>query len=127
SDGRYEIDQDHISGPIAVVDEQHTAPPFFGPGIGFTLNNPFAVTASIVMFDTRGGARIPTTAGVDYTIVSQGQLTQIVILPTTVVILPGDPLTVSYSYVVAPNGRYSTTTWSAGAGVTFGWMAFHFE
>jgi len=54
-------------------------------------------------------------------------LTQIVILPTTALpIAPGDPLEVSYSYVAGPSGRYLTTTFSADAGVTFGWIALHF-
>ena len=123
ADGRYEIDQSHVSGPVTVLDEQHTAPSFFGPGLGFTLSSAFVVTSTIVMYDTRGGGRIPTTLGVDYVTVQQGPLTKIVILPTTVVILPGDPLAVNYSYAVAPNGRYSTTSLTASAGVSFGWIA----
>ncbi len=125
SDGRYEIDQNHTGGPITVLDEKHTAPAFFGPGIGFTLNNPFVDTSTIVMYDTRGGGRRLTTLGVDYNLVAQGQLTQIVIIPTTVVIQPGDPLEVNYSYVAGPSGRYSTTMWSGNAGVTFGWIALN--
>ena len=127
TDGRYEIDQNHTGGPITVLDEKHTAPAFFGPGIGFTLNNPFVVTSTIVMYDTRGGGRRVTTLGVDYNIVAQGQLTQIVIIPTTVVIEPGDPLEVNYSYVAGASGRYSTTTLGANAGVTFGWIALNFS
>ena len=126
-DGRYEIDQDHTQGPVTVLDEKHTAPAFFGPGIGFTLNSPFVVTSTIVMYDTRGGGRRVTTLGVDYVIAAQGQLTQIVILPTTLTIMPGDPLVVSYSYVAGPNGRYSTTTLAGNAGVTFGWIALNFS
>lgn len=126
-DGRYELDQDHVTGPITVLDEKHTAPPFFGPGIGFTLNLPFVITSTIVMYDTRGGARIPTRLGVDYIIAQQGQLTKIVILPTTLVIAPGDPLEVSYSYVAAPSGRYSTTGLSGEVGVGFGWISLSFS
>ena len=127
TDGRYEIDQNHTGGPITVLDEKHTAPAFFGLGIGFTLNNPFVVTSTIVMYDTRGGGRRVTTLGVDYNIVAQGQLTQIVIIPTTVVIEPGDPLEVNYSYVAGASGRYSTTSLGANAGVTFGWIALNFS
>ncbi len=127
TDGRYEIDQDHTGGPVTVLGEKHTAPAFFGPGIGFTLNSPFVDTSTIVMYDTRGGGRRVTTLGVDYYIVAQGQLTQIVIIPTTVVIEPGDPLEVNYSYVAGPSGRYSTTTLGAEAGVTFGWIALNFS
>jgi len=123
SDGRYEIDQDHVNGPITILNEKHTAPAFFGPGIGFTLSAPFIATSTIVIYDTRGGGRLLTRLGVDYNIVAQGQWTKIVILPTTLVILPGDALEVSYSYVVGPTGRYSTTSLSADAGVTFGWIS----
>jgi hypothetical protein len=126
-DGRYEIDQSHISGPVTVLDEKHTAPSFFGPGIGFTLSQPFVVTTTIVMYDTRGGTggsqRVLTRLGVDYVVEARGQLTKIVILPTSVRILPGDPLEVSYSYAVAPDGRYSTTNLSGNVGVTYGWIS----
>jgi hypothetical protein len=126
-DGRYEIDQAHISGPVTVLDEKHTAPAFFGPGIGFTLSASFIVTSTIVMYDTRlgtGGAqRVLTQLGVDYIIQTEAQLTKIVILATSLKILPGDPLEVSYSYVVGPDGRYSTTSLSGDAGVTFGWIS----
>src|SRR5208337_4724845 len=105
-----EIDQDHTQGPVTVLDEKHTAPSFFGAGIGFTLADPFVVTSTIVMYDTalRTG-RVLTQLGVDYNLVQQGQLTQIVIIPTSLIIHPGDPLEVSYSYIAGPSGRYSTT------------------
>jgi hypothetical protein len=127
TDGRYEIDQDHTQGPVTVLNEKHTAPSFFGPGIGFTLANRFVVTSTIVMYDTHGGGRLLTRLGVDYDLVAQGQLTQIVIIPTTVKIHPGDPLEVSYSYVAGPSGQYSTTVFGANAGVAFGWIALNFS
>ena len=128
TDGRYEIDENHTQGPITVLNEKHTAPAFFGPGIGFTLSNNFVVTSTIVMYDTltAKGRRL-TQLGVDYDLVQQGQLTQIVIIPTTVVIAPGDPLEVSYSYIAGPSGRYSTTSLAADAGVSFGWIALNFS
>jgi hypothetical protein len=64
---------------------------------------------------------------VDYVIVAQGPLTKIVILPTTLVIHPSDPLEVSYSYVTGPSGRFSNTSWSANAGVYFGWISLNFS
>lgn len=124
--GRYEIDQNHTEGSVPVVDEKHTAPAFFGPGIGFNLRNAFVVTSTIVMYDTFKG-RIPCKLGVDYITEAQGQFTKIVILPTTILIHPNDPLEVSYSYIVGPTGRYITTTWSANAGVNFGWIALNFS
>jgi len=123
-DGRYEIDQSHVTGPVTALNEKHIAPPFFGPGIGFNLGAPFVITSTIVMYDTRGGGRLLTKLGVDYITQAQGQLTKIVILPTTTLpIMPGDPLEVTYSYVVGPDGTYSTTSLSGDAGVTFGWIS----
>lgn len=94
---------------VPVLDEPHAAPPFFGPGIGFVLNNPSVVASTIVMYNARGGARIPATLGTDYEIQVNGQQTEIVILPATVVIQPGDPLLVSYSYSTAPAAGISAT------------------
>ena len=75
------------------------------------------------MYDTAHGGRVLTQLGVDYIIQAEAQLTKIVILATSLKILPGDPLEVSYSYVVGPDGRYSTTSLSGDAGVTFGWIS----
>lgn len=126
--GRYEIDDNKLAGgQVSIMDESHTAPTILSATLGFTLNNPFAITATIVMVDNRGGARIPTTLNVDYQIVPEGNLTEIIPLPTSPVIQPGDPLLVSYTYQVAPSARYSTTSHWANVGVHYPWFELSFE
>lgn len=122
SDSRFQINDDNLTaGAIQVVHEQHSAPQFFGPGLGFVLNNPFVITPTIQIWDTGRGGLIPVLEGVDYQVVAQGSLTQIVILPTTIIIQPGDPLVVNYEYQVAPQSKYSTRTIMIDGGVAFGW------
>ncbi len=122
-DGRYEIDDNHLSGSqIPVVNEQHTAIPS-----GFTLNQPFVATSTIVVVDIRDGGRIPCQLDIDYDVTQLGILTQIVPIPTSQIIRPGDPLEVSYSYNVAAHGQYSTTTLTGTAGMTFSWIDFSLQ
>ena len=120
-------DNNFTSSEIEVVDEPHTAPPVLGAGAGFTLDNAFVVTDTIVMVDVRGGARLPTTLGVDYALSPQGSLTKIIPLPGSPVIRPGDPLEVSYTYAVDPSVTFSTTTVTARTGVDFAWVAASYE
>ncbi len=124
----YQIDDNSFSSSqIDVVDEPHTAPPVFGAGAGFDLNNPFVLTDTIVMVDVRGGSRLPTVLNVDYEIVPDGSLTKIVPLPGSPVIRPGDPLQVSYAFNVDSSIKYSTTTLNARTGVDFPWFAVAYE
>ncbi|MFZ0888019.1 MAG: hypothetical protein WA005_06175 [Candidatus Binataceae bacterium] len=120
--GRYEIDDNHLSGSqIPVVNEEHTATPS-----GFTLNNPFVVVSSIVVVDTRSG-RVPCQLDRDYDVIAEGTLTEIVPIPTSPIIRPGDPLEVSYSYQVATQGQFSTKILLAGAGMSFSWINFDYQ
>ena len=122
-DGRYEIDDNHLSGSqVRVINEQHAATPS-----GFTLNQPFVATSTIVVVDIRGGGRLPCQLDIDYDVTQLGTLTQIVPIPTSHIIQPGDPLEVSYSYQVAAHGRYSTTTLVGNAGMTFSWIDFNLQ
>jgi len=124
----YQVDSNSFSSPaLQVVDEPHTAPVPLGAGAGFTLNNPFVQTATIVMVDVRGGARLPTTLNVDYVISPLGNYTEIIPLPGSPVIRPGDPLEVSYTYDVAPDVTYSTTTLNGRLGVDFPLLAASYE
>ena len=123
--GRYQLNDNNIqSSRIDVTDAPFTAPSPLGGGAGFVLNQSFVDASTIVVVDTRGGARLPTVAGVDYDIVQEGNLTRIVPLPGSLVILPGDPLAVSYSYVVDPSLEWTTTTWWLNTGANFDWMSF---
>jgi len=122
-DARYEIEDDHLSGSqVTAFNEQHAANPS-----GFTLNQPFVENSTIVVVDIRGGGRFPCELGIDYDVVQLGPLTQIVPIPTSLIIQPGDPLDVSYSYDVATHGRYSTTTLVGNAGMSFRWIDFNYQ
>ena len=122
-DGRYEIDDDHLSGSqIPVVNEQHPATPS-----GFTLNQPFVATSTIVVVDIRSGGRLPCQLDIDYDVTQLGPQTQIIPIPTSEIIQPGDPLEVSYSYEVEAHGRFSTTTLEGNAGLAFSWIDFNLQ
>ncbi len=124
---RYQVDDNNLgASSIDVVDEPHVAPIPLGGNAGFTLANPFVITSTVVVIDTRGAARIPTTLGVDYIIDQLGNLTRIVPLDSSAVIRAGDPLEVSYSFEVNPSIRFSTVTWHANAGIDFRWIALTF-
>ena len=110
------------SSTVSVIDEAHAAPTPLGAGAGFFLNQPFATISTIVVVDTRGGARLPTVEGVDYELVEEGNRTRIDPLLTSAVIRAGDPLAVSYDYRTAPSIRYATYSGVVGGGVSFGWI-----
>lgn len=123
--GRKQIDESNLSvSQIDVVDEPHAAPLILGGGAGFLLGQPFVIISTIVVVDTRGGARLPTTPGVDYDIVPEGDFVRIVPLPTSLVIQGGDPLAVSYTHEVDPSIKYATVSRWVNAGVDFRWLAF---
>lgn len=123
--GRYQRDDNQLQASlIQVIDEPHAAPPVLGGGAGFLLNQRFVDVATIGVVDTRGGARLPTSPGIDYVVVAEGDLTRIVPLATSAVIQPNDPLAVTYTYEVDPSLRYATTAHWWGAGADFGWVAF---
>ena len=123
--GRYQVDDNRLStSQINVIDEAQSAPNPLGAGAGFLLNQGFVVVSSIVVVDTRGGARLATTLGVDYDVVLEGNLVRIVPLATSAVIQPGDPLAVSYTYELDPSIKYSTTTGSVSGGIDLRWIAF---
>lgn len=119
--GRYQLDDNNLTvSLINVVDEAHTAPAVLGAGAGFTLDNLFVITSTIVVLDS---GRITATPGVDYDIVQEGNATRIVPILGNLVIQPGENLFVSYTYEVAPNIRFSTSSWWMSGGIDFHWIA----
>ena len=102
---------------VPVFDESYQAPPQLGAGAGFTLNHPDVITETIVVVNVRGGGRVRATEGLDYVVDVEGNRTRIVPLPTSAVIQPGDPLEVSYLYVVDPSleSRLDSYSWYVGA------------
>lgn len=122
---RYQVDDNDLTGSsIVVTDEPHTAPSPLGGGTGFTLNNLFVVTSTIVVVNTRGGGRVTATLNVDYDVLQEGEYIKIIPLATSPLIQPGDPLLVSYSYGTAPSIRFSTVSRWVSVGVDFRWLAF---
>ena len=125
--GRYQLDDNRLSASqISVADEAQAAPSSLGAGAGFLLNQPFVIASSIVVVDTRGGARLPSTLGLDYEVVKEGNLTRIVPLPTSAAIQAGDALAVSYTYEVDASIKFGTATSSASIGVDYRWIAFSY-
>lgn len=122
---RYQINNNNLdSSLVDVVDESHNAPAVLGAGSGFELNRPFPVTGTIEIVDNRGGSRLPVQEGIDYELLPQGENIQIIPIPTSPIIQPGDPLLISYSYEVSPSISYSTAYWSLGGGVNYRWLRF---
>ena len=122
--GRAQVNDNRLQGSqVAVTDEPQAAPSPLGAGAGFLLNQSFVVASTIVVVDTRGGARLATVAGVDYDIVAEGNRTRIAPLITSAVIQGGDPLAVSYTYETAPSIRYATNSGAFGAGIDLRWIA----
>lgn len=126
--GRNQIDDNRLSASqVDVLDEAHSAPTPLGAGAGFVLNQSFVIASSIVVTDTRGGSRLPTTPGLDYEIVIDGSLLRIVPLATAAVIQAGDPLAVSYSYELDPSIKYGTSSWSASLGLDYRWISLSYS
>lgn len=102
---------------VSVIDEPYTVPDV-GVGTGIVLRQTAVDPATIVVFDVRDGASIPTTVDIDYLVVQTGDETEIIPLSSGN-IFPGDPLQVSYAYRVPGELEYSTTTFTTQAGVDF--------
>ena len=115
-------DSQLVAAAVPVVDSAYQAPPELGAGAGFLLNETDVVTPTIVIFDVRDGARLPTVLGVDYEVEVEGNRTKIVPLVTSAVIQSGDPLEVSYSYLVDPSleSRIGTQSWFVSG--DWGWV-----
>jgi len=121
--GGYRLNDNRLTASrIDVVDASYTAPSMLGAGAGFLLEHGFIDASTIVVVDTRGGARLSTTLGVDYDLAPEGNLIKVVPLPTSLVIQPGDPLAVSYTYVVDPSIGYATISRKLGGGVDLRWI-----
>lgn len=111
------------SAAVPVVDAAYQAPPELGAGAGFLLNESDVVTSTIVVFDVRGGSRLPTELGVDYEVETEGHLTKIIPLATSPVIQAGDPLEISYAYLTDPVLESRVRNQSYSIGAEYGWIA----
>ncbi len=119
----HQIDDNNLqSSVVDVVDEPHAAPALFAVGNDIPLANEFVDPATIRVVDVRGGSRQLVAEGIDYLVIQEGNRTRIRPLANSILILPGDPLEISYSYSVAPSIRYRTRNWSLGGGLSYPWL-----
>ena len=126
--GSYQETSNNLSvSSINVIEEAHNAPNPFGAGVGFLLKHNFVVTNSIVVINVRSGGVILTHAGVDYDVINQNNQTTIVPLPGSLLINPGDPLAVSYTYQVDANLKYASQASGYGMGVDYHWISIAYN
>jgi len=126
--GSYQLDANNLSSSsVLVIDEAHFAPNPFGAGVGFLLNHNFAVASSVVVTNVRGGGRIPLTVGIDYDVIDENNQVKIVPLAGSLLVLPGDPLVVNYSYMVDGNLKYSSLSTGYGMMLDYHWVSVSFN
>ncbi|HET9820226.1 MAG TPA: hypothetical protein VFQ16_00230 [Burkholderiaceae bacterium] len=126
--GSYGVTSTQVpAGFVPVLDSFYTAPPQFGAGAGFLLRDANIAVDSIVIVALKGGARVPTAPGVDYTVEVTGQSTRILPLPTSAVIMPGDQLDVSYVYLVDPSVKYRNSSRSFSLGADWQWGGVNYS
>jgi hypothetical protein len=126
--GGYQLNSNNLSSSlISIIDEAHSAPSPLVAGAGFLLNHSFVEATSIVVVNVAGGGRNPTTAGVDYDVITEGNLIRIVPMVGSLRILAGDPLVVSYNYKVDPSLKFASKSSGFGMGVDYRWLAVAFS
>jgi hypothetical protein len=111
------------SSQVGIIDESHQAPTPLGAGNGFTLTQPYVLPGSIVVVDARGGARLPTIVGIDYDLIIVGGVVRVIPRITSLVIQPGDPLLISYTYQVDPSISYVAASSAGGGGLNYSWIS----
>jgi hypothetical protein len=122
--GSYQETSNSLSvSSISVIQEAHNAPNPIQAGVGFLLKHNFAVTNSVVVINVRNGGVILTSTGVDYSVINQNNQITIVPLPGSLLINPGDPLLVNYTYQVDANLKYASQSSGYGMGVDYHWIA----
>ncbi len=131
-DNRFDVTQSFIP------QELHTfAIPFALP---LPLNNPFVVTASIVVTKVAvgplpagcippPGPPLPLVLGQDYTVRPSGDFTELVPTPCAGIvpgINPGDTVAVDYRFAVSPSLTFTTATWRANVSLDYRWIRPYF-
>jgi hypothetical protein len=112
------------SSVVPVVDASYIVPPQLGAGTSILLADRNIVTDTIVVVDVKGGSRITTVEGVDYTVLVEGDQTRILPQPTSAIIVPGDLLEISYVFNVDPSSKFRTDSRSVGLDLDWRWIAF---
>lgn len=109
-------------GRVQVTDAAYAVPQAVGAGSAILLNDRNIVAASIVVVVIKGGARVAAHLEIDYTLLVDGDRTSIVPSPVSAVMLPGDPLNVSYAYEVNADSKYATLSRSASITADWSWI-----
>ncbi len=132
-------DDSFKSTETSVPQESHTAgSPFALP---IALSNPFVGTSSVVVTKIAVGPLLPgcipppgpptpLVLGVDYTLRTAGDITEIVPIPCSGItpgINPGDTITVDYRFTVSPSLTFTTATWHGGVTVDYRWIRVFFS
>ncbi|MFQ5914317.1 MAG: hypothetical protein ACE5JS_14145 [Nitrospinota bacterium] len=133
--GEFQYEDDRFGvAETSVSQETHTAAtPFALP---IALRNPFVVPSSVVVTKVAvgplpagclpaPGPPTPLVLGGDYTLRTDGDITEIVPLPcsaTTPGINPGDTIAVDYRFTVSPSLTFTTTTWRADVSLDYRWI-----
>lgn len=126
--GSYQVDANNLSSSnVLVIDEAHFAPNPFGAGVGFLLSHNFAVASSVVVTNVRGTGRIPLTFGIDYDVINENNQVKIVPLASSLLVLPGDPLVVNYTYLIDGNLKYSSVASGYGMMLDYRWISVSFN
>jgi hypothetical protein len=110
-------------GAVPVVDEAYAVPADVGAGSAILLKarNIVASTIVVVVIKT-GGVRVQAQEGLDYTLRIEGDRTSIVPSPASALMLPGDPLNVSYTYLVEPLSEFATQSRSLTMSLDWSWI-----
>jgi hypothetical protein len=114
-------------GAVQVRDAPYVVPPVTGAGSRILLADRNIVTETIVVVVLKGGTRVLAVLDVDYSVRVDGDRTSILPLPSSALMLPGDPLNISYTYNVAPDNKFRTTSRSFSFGVDWPSLGFSFS
>lgn len=114
-------------GTVQVRDAPYAVPPDVGAGSSILLADRNIVPATILIDVFKTGARVRAVLDVDYAVSVIGDRTSIVPLSGSAVMLPGDPLYVSYAYLVAVDARFRTTSRSLSFGIDWPRFGFSFS
>ncbi|PIQ50821.1 MAG: hypothetical protein COW02_17980 [Comamonadaceae bacterium CG12_big_fil_rev_8_21_14_0_65_59_15] len=114
------------SGDIPVFNEAHLAPRPLALGAGFDLKQRFVIRSSIKVFNS-GNTLLVEDA--DYKITTSlvdSKMLRIEPLPTSLVVTPGEALSINYTYQVDPNLASRTESRGYGFGVDYKWINLTF-
>lgn len=126
--GGYTLNSSRVPGGLVqVADAPYAVPSVVGAGSSILLTDRNIVVPSISVVVVKSGTRAPAVLNVDYTVTVDGDRVSIVPLAGSAVMLPGDPLNVSYEYQVPSDSKFRTVSNSASVGADWGWIGVNFN